>query len=177
MKKIILILFSFCFLFQGCKNEPKEQLQLDNKMYLISGISKDSIIVFGSKTLDSNFIDFYKVDKVLFINEMQLTKIEKVIMGDIFIYAKKNDILIYKRIKNLNFTKLKRQYISFFDIDGNKKLMISFWNPDYNNDSKFLYDKVFKKFFVESIFSLADIFVFGITIDLKENKIIEIREY
>lgn len=55
--------------------------------------------------------------------------------------------------------------------------MISFWNPEHNEDTKFIYEKAFKKFFIETIFSLADIFVFGITINLNENKIVEIREY
>lgn len=108
----------FCILFQGCKNEPKEQLE--NKIYLIPEVSDDSIIIFGSETLDPDFIDFYKVAKVISINKLQISKVENIIKDNILNYAKNNDTLIYNRIINLNIIKFKRQYISFLDVEGKK---------------------------------------------------------
>ena len=59
MKKIILILFSFCIVFQGCKNEPKEQLE--NRMYLIPEISNDSILVFGKNNISNYILELYDI--------------------------------------------------------------------------------------------------------------------
>ncbi|MBK6339872.1 MAG: hypothetical protein IPF63_09860 [Bacteroidetes bacterium] len=127
MKIIKLILFSFCILLQGCKNEPKELLE--NKMYLIPIISNDSILVFGKTNISSSQLPLFK--KVFEINEKKIIAVELLIEEKFLNYCKLKNMYLYNELKNVNFDQLRRQYLFFEDTKGSKNIIVRLWNPNF----------------------------------------------
>lgn len=169
MKIINLILFSFCILLQGCKNEPKEQLE--NKMYLIPIISNDSILVFGKTNISGSQLPHFK--KVFEINEKKIIAVELLIEEKFLNYCKLKNMYLYNELKNVNFDQLRRQYLFFEDTKGSKNIIVRLWNPNFNNASKEYFNNCYLKPYTNRIFSNGRLYVYSITVDFDKMEIID----
>jgi hypothetical protein len=175
MKIINLILFSFCVLFQGCKNEPKEQLE--NKMYLISDISNDSILVFGKNNIDDYILRLYDIKSIFEITDSKISKTEKLIKKDLLKFCKIKNMYLYNELKKVDFRQLRRQYLFYEDSNNCRKLLISFWNPNYNSASKEFFENTYFKGFANKTHTFEHVCIFTITINFDKMEILDIRHW
>ncbi|MBK9353015.1 MAG: hypothetical protein IPN09_03290 [Bacteroidetes bacterium] len=175
MKKIILILFSFCIVFQSCKNEPEEQLE--NKMFLIPEISNDSILVFGKNNISNYILELYDIKRIFEISELKILETEKLITQDFLNFCKLSNMYLFNEYKTVDFKKLRRQYLYFDDYNERKILLISFWNPSYNSSTKFFFDKIYFKGLPVFTHSFGHLCALTITIDFDKMKIKDVRHW
>jgi hypothetical protein len=159
----------FCVLFHGCKNKPKEQLE--NKMYLIPEISNDSILVFGFNQVSHP--ESLNIKTVFEIDKNEIIKTEKLIKSDFLIFCKLKNMYLYNELKDIDFKKLRRQYLFFEEKNGNKRMILKFWNSNFNGASKEYFKNCYLKPYTNRICSNGRLYVYSITIDIDNMEIID----